>query len=81
MDTKRPIEEAPRIKPFRPNTREGAVRDARHARKVARVADMLQKRRSTAPLSRQKRVVSHQVPKVNDKKYSDEKVDLLDFDE
>ena len=32
--------------------------------------------KSTAPLSRQKRVVSHQVPKVHDKKYSDEKIDL-----
>jgi len=48
---------------------------------VARVATLLRNRRSTAPLSRQKRVVSHQVPKVHDKKYADEKVNLLDFDE
>jgi FAD/FMN-containing dehydrogenase len=60
---------------------EAAERDARHAQKVARVTKQLRNRRSTAPLSRQKRVVSHQVPKVHDKKYSDEKVDLTDFDE
>jgi len=52
-----------------------------HARKVERVADWLRRRTSTAPLSRQKRTVSHQVPKVHDKKYTDDKVDLLDFDQ
>ena len=35
----------------------------------------------TAPLSRSKRVVSHQVPKVNDRKHQDEKIDLYDFDQ
>jgi len=59
----------------------GTQRQERHAQKVNRVARMLRSRKSTAPLSRQKRVVSHQVPKVNDKKYQDEKVDLTDFDE
>ena len=48
---------------------------------MARVAEQLRRRKSTAPLSRQKRVVSHQVPKVHDKKHTDEKIDLLDFDE
>ena len=67
--------------PYRPSTPDGERQNTRHERKVARVAEMLRNRRSTAPLSRQKRVVSHQVPKVNDKKYSDEKVDLMDFDE
>lgn len=67
--------------PFRARTPEGMRREDRHARKVARIADQLRNRRSTAPLSRQKRVVSHQVPKVRDKKYSDDKVDLRDFDE
>ena len=66
--------------PFAPATPEGRRRDADHARKVARVVDQLRRRRSTAPLSRQKRVVSHQVPKVHDKKHSDDKVDLLDLD-
>jgi hypothetical protein len=67
--------------PIRTGTAAGAQNDARHAQKVARVAQQLRNRKSTAPLSRQKRVVSHQVPKVHDKKHTDEKVDLLDFDE
>jgi FAD/FMN-containing dehydrogenase len=67
--------------PVRPNTVEGTKMNVSHERKVARVAQWLRNRRSTAPLSRQKRVVSHQVPKVNDKKYTDEKIDLMDFDE
>ena len=51
-----------------------------HEQKVARVAEQLRNRKSKAPLSRQKRVVSHQVPKVHDKKHTDEKIDLTDFD-
>ena len=66
---------------IQPNTPEGAMLSARHAEKVARVSEQLRRRKSTAPLSRQKRVVSHQVPKVHDKKHTDEKVNLLDFDE
>jgi hypothetical protein len=67
--------------PVRPATPEGIRRDAEHARKVARVVDQLRRRRSTAPLSRQKRIVSHQVPKARDKKHTDDKIDLLDLDE
>ena len=63
-----------------PRTAEGAWQDAAHARRVARIARQLRDRKSTAPLSRRKRVVSHMVPKVHDKKYSDDKIDLLDFD-
>jgi len=66
---------------FQPNTPEGRERNARHVQKMARVAEQLRQRKSTAPLSRQKRVVSHQVPKVHDKKHTDEKINLLDFDE
>lgn len=66
---------------FQPFTAEGAKRNASHAQKVARVADQLRRRKSTAPLSLRKRTVSHQVPKLHDKTYRDEKVDLLDFDE
>ena len=66
---------------IQPNTPAGAVLNARHAEKVARVSEQLRRRKSTAPLSRQKRVVSHQVPKVHDKKHTDEKVNLIDFDE
>lgn len=66
---------------IQPNTPLGAQLNARHARKVARVSEQLRRRKSTAPLSRQKRAVSHQVPKVHDKKHTDEKIDLLDLDE
>ena len=66
---------------IQPNTSSGAELNARHAQKVARVSEQLCRRKSIAPLSRQKRVVSHQVPKVHDKKHTDEKVSLLDFDE
>lgn len=66
---------------YRPSTPEGEARSARHARKVARVSEQLRRRKSTAPLSRQKKTVSHQVPKVHDKKHSDEKIDLSAFDE
>lgn len=67
--------------PISPQTPGGLAAGARHAEKVARVAEQLRRRKGTAPLSRQKKTVSHQVPKVHDKKYTDEKVDLLDFDE
>ncbi|MBW2261896.1 MAG: FAD-binding oxidoreductase, partial [Deltaproteobacteria bacterium] len=67
--------------PFEPRTTGGARQDARHAQRVARVAEQLRNRKSTAPLSRRKRVVSHMVPKVHDKKYSDDKIDLFDFDQ
>ncbi|MDY0004364.1 MAG: FAD-binding oxidoreductase [Polyangia bacterium] len=66
---------------FRPSSPQGEARSVRHARKVARVSEQLRHRKSTAPLSRQKRTVSHQVPKVRDRKHSDEKIDLGDFDE
>lgn len=66
---------------LQPNTPEGARRDAIHAEKVARVSEQLRRRKSRAPLSRQKRVVSHQVPKVRDKKHTDETINLRDFDQ
>jgi FAD/FMN-containing dehydrogenase len=75
MDNTRPAEQV------RPVTPDGAARDGKHVRKVARVAEQLRHRKSTAPLSRNKRAVSHQVPKVHDKKHADEKVNLLDFDQ
>ncbi len=67
--------------PIATHTSKGAEANASHGRKVMRVARQLKQRKSTAPLSRKKKAVSHQVPKVHDKKYSDEKIDLLDFDE
>lgn len=68
-------------RPIRPTTSEGARQNTRHEQKVSRVAEQLRRRTSTAPLSRRKRVVSHQVPKVHDKKHTDEKVDVRDLDE
>ncbi len=67
--------------PYRLTTRSGAKQNEKHARKLDRVVSFLQRRKSTEPLSRKKRTVSHQVPKVHDKKYEDEKIDLTDFDE
>lgn len=54
---------------------------AAHARKVERVAKQLRERRATTPVSLRKKSVSHQVPKVNDKKHTDEKIDLTDLDQ
>lgn len=67
--------------PLEPRTAPGVERQALHAQKVARVAEQLRNRKSKAPLSRRKRAVSHQVPKRNDRKYSDEKIDLYDLDQ
>jgi FAD/FMN-containing dehydrogenase len=53
----------------------------RHERKVARIAEQLRRRRSTAPLSLRKKAVSHQVPKRGDAKYVDEQLDISDLDE
>lgn len=53
----------------------------RHEKKVGRIATQLQGRTSTAPLTRRKKTVSHEVPKPNDRKHSDEKLDISDLDE
>jgi FAD/FMN-containing dehydrogenase len=51
-----------------------------HDAKVDRIARALRERRSSAPLSLNKRTVSHQVPKRYDRKYSDEKLDVSELD-
>ncbi|MBN2565830.1 MAG: FAD-binding oxidoreductase [Candidatus Eisenbacteria bacterium] len=71
----------PHPRAIEPHTPDGVVLQAKHAQKVARVAEQLRNRQSTAPLSRHKRVVSHQVPKVHDQKHTDEKISLDDLDE
>jgi FAD/FMN-containing dehydrogenase len=53
----------------------------RHAAKVARLAAALKNATGKRPLSLRKRSVSHLVPKRNDVRRSDEKIDLRDFDE
>src|SRR5205814_7730659 len=52
-----------------------------HELEVARIAEQLRTRRSTAPLSLLKKAVSHQVPKRGDAKYVDERLDISDLDE
>jgi len=52
-----------------------------HEEKIRRITKQLKARKSTAPLSLKKKAVSHVVPKPNDKKHSDEKLDISDFDE
>jgi len=58
----------------------GKFMDA-HRRKVERISRMLKERKSSEPLSLKKKAVSHQVPKPNDKRHADEKLDISDFDE
>src|SRR5665648_355826 len=52
-----------------------------HKEKVSRIAKLLKERKSTAPLTRKKKSVSHIVPKPKHKKHSDEKLDIRDLDE
>ena len=55
--------------------------DARHEAKVSAVVRQLRARHPGTGLSFKKRAVSHQVPKPNDKKYSDAKIDVTNLDE
>lgn len=52
-----------------------------HDEKVRRVASQLKNRASAAPITIRKKTVSHEVPKPGDKKYTDEYIDIGDFDE
>lgn len=52
-----------------------------HEQKVERVVEQLKNRKSIKPVSLKKRAVSHVVPKPEDKKYSDEKIDVSDLNE
>ncbi|HSP46706.1 MAG TPA: FAD-binding oxidoreductase [Clostridiaceae bacterium] len=51
-----------------------------HEDKVLRISSQLKGRRSTEPLTRKKKTVSHEVPKPNDRKHTDEKLDISDLD-
>lgn len=53
----------------------------RHSLKVARIARDFKGRTSTRPVSFRKKAVSHQVPKPNDKRHTDEKIDISDLNE
>ena len=52
-----------------------------HEQKVARIADQLRKRTGTRPVSLKKKAVSHEVPKPDDKRYLDDKLDISDLNE
>ena len=52
-----------------------------HQEKVERISSVLRERKSTDPLSLKKRTVSHTVPKPQDKKHNDEKLDISDLNE
>src|SRR3989344_5285283 len=52
-----------------------------HEQKVYRIAQLLKRRKSTKPVSLKKKAVAHQVPKPQDKRYSDEKIYISDLNE
>ncbi|MFH5834509.1 FAD-binding oxidoreductase [Proteiniclasticum sp. C24MP] len=52
-----------------------------HEKKLKRITEQLKIREGKKPLTLKKRTVSHVVPKPADKKYTDEKLDISDFDE
>jgi FAD/FMN-containing dehydrogenase len=54
--------------------------DLEHERKVARIARQLRERRGGRPVSLQKRAVSHVVPRHDDPRRTDDKVDISDLD-
>lgn len=53
----------------------------RHDVKIARVVRQLRAHTSGRPVSLLKKSVSHQVPKRDDRRYTDDKIDLRDLDE
>jgi len=52
-----------------------------HEQKINRIIKQLKDRKSTKPVSLKKKTVSHEVPKLSDKRHSDEKIDLSDLNE
>ncbi len=52
-----------------------------HDQKISRVADQLQKHHGANPVSIKKKSVSHEVPKPDDKRHLDEKIDISDLTE
>lgn len=52
-----------------------------HEQKIDRIIKQLKECKSTEPVSLKKKAVSHEVPKLSDKRYSDEKIDLSDLNE
>ncbi|MEA3500357.1 MAG: FAD-binding oxidoreductase [Candidatus Marinimicrobia bacterium] len=52
-----------------------------HKQKINRIIKQLKERKSTKPISLKKKTVSHEVPKLSDKRHSDEKIDLSGLNE
>ena len=52
-----------------------------HEQKIQRIIKLLKERTSTQPLSLKKKSVSHEVPKLKDKRHLDEKLDVSDLNE
>jgi FAD/FMN-containing dehydrogenase len=52
-----------------------------HEQKINRIVKQLQERKSAGPVSFKKRSVSHEVPRLSDRRYSDEKIDLVNLNQ
>lgn len=52
-----------------------------HEQKTRIIARQLKERKSKEPLSLRKKAVSHEVPKLRDKKYTEDKIDIGDLNE
>lgn len=52
-----------------------------HEQKTGRIIRQLKERNKTTPVSLRKKAVSHEVPKLNDRRHTDEKIDLSELNE
>lgn len=52
-----------------------------HQQKIARIADQLKRHTGTKPVSLKKKAVSHEVPKLGDKRKFDDKIDISDLND
>ncbi|MFC1728139.1 FAD-dependent oxidoreductase [Nanoarchaeota archaeon] len=52
-----------------------------HQQKIKRIIKQLKERKSTKPVSLKKKTVSHEVPKLKDKRHLDEKIDISDLND
>ena len=52
-----------------------------HEQKIDRIVKQLKERKSITPVSLKKKAVSHEVPKLRDKRCFDEKIDISDLNE
>lgn len=57
------------------------IPDRRHAAKVERVLARLRAHDPRVPVSLEKKAISHQVPKRNDRRWTDAKIDISELDE